>query len=406
MVSKTLLAWAEAQLGGRGDESGEFYPRLRQLTIVIPSFDRPDYVLRQMVYWAHRGPKIIIVDGSEQKIGDGVLDLLSTAPNICYIASRDSYVNRVKQACDLVTTPYAMCLADDDLLLMEGLNQTIERLEDTPDTFACMGQIIGVDYEEARRLAYVFPYGSSLQGYEVRDEDAISRIRFALGRYRSATAYAIYRASAFKEVWLGIDATHCLQATEYEHAIATYIEGRFSTVPFVYWLRSFEAGPVDSVPDGTSKSRYFAAWWRGEKYATEQMAFVDRLARRLELRTGMEQRNAGEAITEAVGLILSDGHVGLVNNGRRLAMLFFTLGWLYRVRIAGRWLKQLKGTRWGKKATGTILMTLRGAAGGRETAGTNSGGGQTFRELEDVLSLIKGFHIARDAVHTELAPGS
>ena len=395
MISERLWAWGESNLG-RENRADEIYPQLRQLTIIIPSFERPDYILRQVVHWAFREPSVVIVDGSREAIGARLLDLLTDVPNIRYVASQESYVNRVKQACDLAETSYAMCLADDDLLLVAGLNEAIEHLENTPGIVACMGQVVGLDYDDHRPSAYVFPYGKSLEGYGVEHHDAIYRMRFALDGYRTATSYAVYRTWAFREVWLGLDTTACPEATEYEHAIATYISGNVSTVPAVYWLRSFEAGPVDSVVDGTRKTD-FARWWKNQEYANERIDFVDRLAMRLQSRTGMGNREAREQIIEVVGLILRKRHVGLVNKNIAMTLVLGMLKTLYRIPGARHVLMGVKATRLGRKTRSSILTSLRGTAIGRDATTKDGGEGQSILGFEDVVSFVNGFHVARDA---------
>ena len=399
MISERLWAWAEAGLS-RENRADEIYPQLRQLTIIIPSFERPDYILRQVVHWAFREPSVVIMDGSLEPIGARLLDLLTDVPNIRYVASEESYVNRLKQACDLVETSYAMCLADDDLLLVAGLNEALGHLENTPGIVACMGQVVGVDYDDHRQSAYVFPYGKALEGYDVKRDDVVCRMRFGLDGYRTATSYAVYRTSVFREVWLDIDATACLEGTEYEHAIATYISGNLATVPAVYWMRSFEAAPVDSVIEGTRRTD-FASWWNNQEYASERIGFVERLAMRLQSETGIGKQEAREQIIEVVGLILRKRHVGLVNKNIAMTLVLGTLSTLYRIPGARHVLMGVKATRLGRKTRSSILISLRGATVGHDTATRERPDGRPNHEFDDVVSFVNGFHAARDAADEE-----
>jgi hypothetical protein len=321
-------------------------------------------------------------------------DLLKAIPNVRYLALDASYVDRIKHACGLVDTPYAMCLADDDMFLSAGLGSAIGLLERSPDVSACMGQVMGLDYDEDRSSAYFFPYGLSLAGYRVSDDSVGERLRFAFDGYRTATSYALYRAPAFKDVWLGIDTTSCLEATEYEHAIATYIGGKVATVPNLYWLRSFEAQPVDSVVDGTRKTN-FPSWWNDDRFAAERAAFVERLTERLESRTEFSRSEAASALQESIDLILQKRHVGLVNRSKRLMLTTDILEKLYSSPSARRWIGAMKTTRLGRKLRSTVLKSIRGPIKSNQVTTGHADGWQPFPEREQLVSFLNEFHLAK-----------
>ena len=398
MLHEGLLAWCQAR-GGLDKVIGLDDAKLGDLTIVIPSFGRPEYVVRQLAYWACRNVKVIIVDGSKEPIGDELMQLLDATPNVRYLAMDASYVNRVKHACGLIETPYAMCLADDDMLLTTGLTSAIDRLEQTPDVLACMGQVMGLDYDEEKSGAYFFPYGESLEGYEVSDEDVRHRLSFALDGYRTATSYAVYRTQIFKELWLGMDTGSCLEATEYEHSIATYIQGKITTVPHLYWLRSFEAQPVDSAVDGTRRTG-FASWWRSERYAVERDEFIERLTARLRKSSDLNESEARETILATVQLILQGKHVGLVNKNRRLRLATGVQGKLYKLRLVRRLFMAIKATRLGRKVRSAVLISIRDPLVADEAAPDGNDGDLAFSERAELVAFLNGFHLAKEAQST------
>ncbi len=307
MAMERCVEWAETALGHRLGVNPVGPEILSQLTLVIPSFGRPDYLMRQVVYWAHSRARVIIVDGSPQPISSRAEALVRRIPNIVYVHSGDTYVNRIRQACGMITTPYAMCLADDDLFLMTGLGRAIDCLNLRRELTICIGQAIAIDFDHRAGRASVSPYGASLRNYQVVHPDASERIRVGIDNYRAATCYAVVRSAAFAEIWRDIQATSCPWTIEYEHAIGTYTVGSLAAVDDVYWLRSSECESIMPVrPD-------FATWWLAEEYRAECATYLTRQAERLVRWSSLTASEARGVVLEAVDCIVRGRHIGLSN---------------------------------------------------------------------------------------------
>jgi glycosyltransferase domain-containing protein len=247
---------------------------LSELTIVMPTFERPFFLLRQIKYLATWKTRIIIVDGSEKSPTPAVLEMLKSLPHIEYRHIRGSYVERISGVANEISTPFAMCLADDDLYLQMGLLQAIQKLKSNPSAVACMGQSIGLDFR--LKKSYFFKYGSNLKEYSVNGKTPKQRILNGFTEYRSATPYAVFRTSIFKKVWRPREHLSSLETVEYEHAIRTYFYGKLISTDSIYWIRSFEAQPVPSIIDG-SRATDFYTWLNGVKFESERTAFESRL---------------------------------------------------------------------------------------------------------------------------------
>lgn len=308
MVTERCVEWAETALRN-GKRAGPVAPEtLSQLTLVIPSFRRQDYLMRQVVYWAHSRATLIIVDGSPQSIGARAEAFVRGIPNIVYVHSGDTYVNRIRQASGLVRTPYAMCLADDDLFLMTGLGRAIDCLNARPELTICVGQAIAIDFDRWAGRAHFFSYGASLRNYQVVHPDPSERIRLGIDNYRAATCYAVVRWPAFAEIWRDIQSTSCPWTIEYEHAISTYTVGSLAAVDAVYWLRSSECESIMPVhPD-------FATWWLAEEYRSECTTYVNRQAARLVRWSSLTDSEARDVVLEAVNYIVRGRYIGLTNS--------------------------------------------------------------------------------------------
>ena len=389
MVTERCIEWAETALRN-GQRASPVGPEaLSQLTLVIPSFRRQDYLMRQVVYWAHSRATLIIVDGSPQSIGPRAEAFVRGIPNIVYVHSGDTYVNRIRQASGLVRTPYAMCLADDDLFLMTGLGHAIECLNARPDLTICVGQAIAIDFDHRAGRASFFPYGASLRNYQVVHPDASERIRLGIDNYRAATCYAVVRSPAFAEIWRDIQPTSCPWTIEYEHAIGTYTVGSLAAVDDVYWLRSSECESIMPVrPD-------FATWWSTQEYRSECIRYVNRQAAKLVRCSSLTEQEARDVVLEAVEYIVRGRHTGLMNPSASVSMVGRFMSVIRSSRLLTSCWNGIKSTRIGGVARDRIMARLRRAS---ETPSKDALLGMTedvAGELTGVLAFMAEFHAAR-----------
>ena len=247
---------------------------ISNLTLIIPTFERQDYLLRQILYLADWNVKTIIVDGSLNKITNVTQKVIDQNTNISYYHLNKSYVERVYFAANKIKTEFAMCLAEDDFYLRSGIEQSIKILKLNTDAVACMGKSIGLD--RLINKNYVFEYGNNLTDYNINQDLAKSRIAFAFNQYRSAAPYAVYKASTFKKVWSLRDKVSCLEVVEYENTLNTLLEGKLISSNSLYWIRSFETSPIPSKLDGTRKTD-FNAWYSKNRFSIEKERFETRV---------------------------------------------------------------------------------------------------------------------------------
>ena len=123
------------------EEQNLYLSDLSDLTIVIPTYNRQTYLTRQIMYLSHYSVKLIIVDGSNEKISEKFINELKFCKDFEYIHSTEkSYVERIKFATKKVQTNFAMCLAEDDFLVFTGVNKAINVLKNDNSLSACFGQ--------------------------------------------------------------------------------------------------------------------------------------------------------------------------------------------------------------------------------------------------------------------------
>jgi glycosyltransferase domain-containing protein len=356
---------------------------LSKLTIVIPTFERPDFLLRQIRYMANWNVRIIIIDGSEVPLSAELLIILKDLPHIDYRHRQLSYVARLSSIVNEVVTPYVMCLADDDLYLQTGLLHAINKLELDSSAVACMGQSLGLDKFLSK--SYVFRYGSNLQNYSVVGVTPQQRILNGFSEYRSAASYAIFRTSVFKDIWVPREDISCLEAVEYEHAIRTYLYGGLITTESIYWLRSFESQPIPSVLDG-NRATDFDIWFNADGFKEERITFENRLISLFEDSGNISELDSEKIYNDIIGKIIGKSHSSLAEvdfKGLILANLLIRLSAIPPLSF-------LKTTKlWKIKLRPLLDYALR-------KIGKNPGDGylESVTEIKDVLEFCHKFNKA------------
>lgn len=237
---------------------------LSKLTLVIPTYQRQEYALRNMRYWSGRGVQLLVLDGSPVPLKADALTGLSDT--IEYIHATTSMVERLRQALALVKTPYAALLGDDEFFLSSGLLASIQALEADPELVACMGQPIGFSISNLQEVNGFDVYPKHI-GYEVGADRPGKRMYDHMRDYACSTIYAVVRTDTWKRAFT-IYVTkelpvYAIGELQFELAVSYF--GKSKIIPVLHWLRSFEIGSV--VEENTennpslNKKNIFHEWW-------------------------------------------------------------------------------------------------------------------------------------------------
>lgn len=176
------------------------------LTIIIPTLNRSEFLIRLLNYFAHTNFKhcIAIGDSSDsfhveetkeaiKKIGEKLEIVYREYPGLsCYAAQ--------KQLIQSVDTRYIVGLADDDFLVPNGLDRCIDFLENHSDYIAAHGFGVIVSTLKSDEL-----YGKDLiiDNYRqpiIENENAKERLLELLENY-SVPVYSVHRTRAFRVMW-------------------------------------------------------------------------------------------------------------------------------------------------------------------------------------------------------------
>ncbi len=172
------------------------------LGIIIPTLNRPNFVIRQLNYYASLGfPHTIYYSDSSNpenaKIIKDEIDKLRDKLNIVYMVSpAGDILQTMIQLIVSVQEKYIAFVGDDDYWVPDALNQCVEFLEKNPDYEAAQGKSVAFKTENNTvfgkiRVIYDYPR------YSLEDNTASERLFNYLGPKASTITATVLRTDHF-----------------------------------------------------------------------------------------------------------------------------------------------------------------------------------------------------------------
>lgn len=295
---------------------------LKNLSVVIFSFKRPECIIKSSAYWAKKLPKIIIVDGSHKILNKTSRKIIKNINNISYFHLPNRTIpERIKFGINKSKTKFTMCQGDDDFYLSTGLIESIKTLERKKSILACMGQSLGLDF--VNKQPYLFEYGNNLKNYNITSKKFSSRLNYAFKNFLSANFYAVYRTKDFKKLWKNIKNLSCQELYEYEHAFRTYLEGSLVTTKKRYWVRSFSNKPKSGKIDGSRKLTA-SKWLMTKKFNFEKKSLINRLTKAV-LKKKFYDKKKSKKFTNYIINLIKDNKKSLYQKNSFIFYFFISI---------------------------------------------------------------------------------
>ena len=269
------------------------YRELEDVTIVIPSYCRQKYILRQMIYWVNSGVKLLILDGSPSALPKNILKTVSSYQDITYLHLNISLEDRLNKSLDFLETKYIALLSDDDFFIKFTLKNLVQKLDNENDLCGCIGQSIRFNFENEKKKI-VYSRGYPHQGYSATQDNIKDRLEYAFNPYNAATAYGLIRKKVWEDGWGKIEKYSCVYAVEIFQALATYLSGKYIATEQLFWLRSNENPPISN--DSWDRRFRFHQWWENNKYRLENEKFIFKLLNIENLKINIERDNLKKII--------------------------------------------------------------------------------------------------------------
>ena len=247
---------------------------LSELTIVIPTYNRPFELERAIEYWRDLPVTVHILDGSEKPwFPVGALPSASKItyhhfPQVNGEDSKDNYFRRMKFASELCNSRFVALCSDDDFFTVEGLKVALKSLRD--DT---------CDVVLGKSAQYLFRNGKfewKRVNFTWRSDEASLSHDFSV-RYRStrsgSTYYGIFKTHYWKEVRLSSVEEKFSNIGAIEN-IANYLSKvlcRLLVIQEYLWVTNY---PDKTYKNSPHKVEKFSSWLHDEKNKPEVQRFI------------------------------------------------------------------------------------------------------------------------------------
>jgi glycosyltransferase domain-containing protein len=233
------------------------YKSLSELTIIVPTFNRQSFAIRNMHYWSGRLAKVIVIDGSQRPIP--VEKLSGLSKNIIYIHLDLPFNERILFATERLTTKYAILCCDDEFQVPSGVVKCIDFLEKNQDYAQCCGRVIR--FSPRKYCIRLDADKLNHESHFVNQKHWEERVAYHMTPIVTSTIYGVHRVDSFR---------HCVkysmnydygnpypQETLFEFAAAAF--GKSKVIPSVTWLRSAEGDPV--ITRGWERKESISDWY-------------------------------------------------------------------------------------------------------------------------------------------------
>jgi len=207
---------------------------LSDLTIIIPTINRPSMLGRTFDYYANieTTSKIILADSSNKELklkNQELIKYYSEKLDIEYfhIPESSSLMTKMSMAADMVLTPYVIEVGDDDFLLKSSLLKVINELEKDQTLVAGYGHRLGIRAmskpTEGMKWIDVLPF----YDMSIEDEDPWDRIRKLPVPSWQQYPYSIYRREVLKLSYRTVRNCKAAQYVEFFRFAAVLAQGKW-----------------------------------------------------------------------------------------------------------------------------------------------------------------------------------
>lgn len=236
---------------------------LSEVTLIIPTYNRPYFVKRAIYYWGSTNIQVVVLDGSRTSFHENEVNTLPD--NVRYVHSNTSLTERILLGSKMINTKFAALTFDDEFYLPEAIADFVQDLENDLSLVSIMGNVAGfTSSREKYFFAHIYP---EINGYKIDQESSQERISKHLNPYRMTSLTAVTRTEVFlKNALVANSCAKMPYTTMFEigFEIANVFQGKSRVDSTLYWLRSSENPPSWQPP-----KEEFWTWWDGYKHSAE-----------------------------------------------------------------------------------------------------------------------------------------
>jgi glycosyltransferase domain-containing protein len=208
------------------------------VTLIIPTLDRPNLLLRAIDYYQHFDCNVLIVDSSDNKF------IHKFPGNITYKhLPKACWTGKLYEAAKNIITPYVCIVADDDYLLESSLKEGIFFLGNNPEYASAQGRYYKFELIE-NQVAFSPRYDLKSNNYAIESEDRYSRLAKTFNPYMHH-CFAVHRTNLFiksckfASVYKGLKWGNFPIFNELIQPLVPMCYGKHKVLPILWMVRDY-----------------------------------------------------------------------------------------------------------------------------------------------------------------------
>lgn len=271
---------------------------LADLTLVIPAYNRPPYLARQIDYWAGSGVQLCILDGSKNSADPELIARMG--PDVHYEYMPIGFNERLVHASKIVKTKYVALLGDDELYVKHGLRDCMDLLDADERLIGCVGRSLFFFHREGEIYGHQV-YAKSQDIPEMYGEH-LARLRNSFPQGDPSGApyllYGVFRKEQWCTMFSTAYARHYSSGYVYELALLIIgaCLGPTKMVDSLVWLRSGENPAMSSA--AVNRKIGTGEWGTSSEFVSEYEDFVQRITEELTRRDVATPENIEQVVRE------------------------------------------------------------------------------------------------------------
>lgn len=233
---------------------------LAELTILIPTFNRPLHLERNLSFLQMQGlrSEVIVLDGSSDnsKKQHNKIICESSKLNLKYI-NYDPALNlglRIKDGFNQVQTTFSIILPDDDFILISGIKKCLQFLQDNSDYTSVTGRVLCL-YNRGGWPIPLFCFSKDLSTpYSQNSSEILKRIVMhdcmTLVGY-PPLYYGVKRTELFRDIYSHLHQDFKYSSMEKLSNLLTLIRGKHKVLTAISHLRDYDTPAIrDELREG------------------------------------------------------------------------------------------------------------------------------------------------------------
>ena len=248
------------------------------LDVVVFSRDRNSHLLNSIEAWKRQPYRFIILHNSKTVIPEKSLSANITYKHLPGM----TYGERASIAPDYIKSPFAIILADDEMLLESGIEAMLENLKSNLQLASIGGKVLGI-HKYGKITTGAFAY-RNMYDYQNHEVDIINRLNKHLvepiiGEVPRASMYRLMRSEILKSILklfskLAFVESPYIYEVAGEFAVAA--SGPTSTLRELYWIRNWQNRMVQRKDWDRTLS--FTEWWLDERNIKKKHTIIQVLS--------------------------------------------------------------------------------------------------------------------------------